>query len=96
MARQLQLRCNEAGRRSPSIHWDWLQPVFWRDPPGKRDFVRLPTILKFVEEELRFQKCKMVASDTCSCDNNPHEVVSPGSESTNPHHWHRHHWWFRL
>lgn len=70
------------------INWDWLMPLFWGPPPGKRDFVRLPAILHFVEKELRFQKCKAVAGDTCSCGKEPNEVVSPGRECKNNLHWH--------
>nr|AAR89178.1 repeat element protein 6 [Hyposoter didymator ichnovirus]ABC24710.1 repeat element protein 6 [Hyposoter didymator ichnovirus] len=69
------------------INWDWLMPLFWERPPGERDFVRLPVILQFVKN-IRFQKCKAVASDTCSCEKKPNKVVSPGRECKNELHWH--------
>ncbi|CAG4992921.1 unnamed protein product [Colias eurytheme] len=84
MPRPLQLRCNKARRRSPA---DKLGPLFSESPPGERDFVRLPVILQFVEN-IRFQKCKAVASDTCSCGKKPNKVVSPGHECKNKLHWH--------
>ncbi|AHY22002.1 repeat element 19 [Diadegma semiclausum ichnovirus] len=70
------------------INWDRLMPLFWKPPPAERDVVRVPEILKFVEKKLRFRKCKAVSGDTCICGNNPHKVVSPGSECTNKLHWH--------
>lgn len=71
------------------INWDWLMPLFWGPPPGERDFVGLPTILDFVEKTIRFEKCKAVAVDTCSCGKKPKEaVVSPGRECKNQLHWH--------
>lgn len=70
------------------MNWDWLMPLFWGPPPGDRDFVRLPTILEFVEKKIRFEKCKAVASDTCSCGKKSNKVLSPGRECKNQRHWH--------
>lgn len=70
------------------INWDWLMPLFWGPPPGDRNYVRLRTIVEFVQKKLHFQKCKAVAGDTCSCDKRPNKVVSPGRECKNKLHWH--------
>lgn len=70
------------------IDWDWLTPLFWGPPPGERNFVRLHTIVEFVEKKVRFQKCTTVTSDTCSCGKKPNEVISPRRECKNRLHWH--------
>lgn len=70
------------------INWDCLMPLFWGPPPGRRNFVRLPAILDFVEKKIRFQNCEAVAGDTCSCGKKPNKVVSPERECNNQLHWH--------
>ncbi|BAF45707.1 repeat element protein-d1.1 [Ichnoviriform fugitivi] len=70
------------------INWDCLMPLFWGPPPGERSFVRLSTILAFVEEKLRFQRCMAVPGDTCSCGKKPNKLVSPGHGCKNKLHWH--------